>query len=295
MLAGSLLACDMGGASLAGELTEDSQAALLGGMITSSMLGVTVTFTVPVAMGMLSREDRSFAAKGILCGIVTVPLGVLVGGLVIGCPIGMLLRNLLSILWLPLLIALGLWKFERVLIRGFTVFGVLVTALSTVGLLLGLLQSLAGVTLLPAMAPLSEALLTVGEISILLAGAFPLMWLITKLLRRPVLRLGARRGVNEPSVMGLLSTLVNSIATFENVEKMDVRGKVLNMAFAVSAAFVFGDHLAFCAGVAPEAILGLIAGKLVAGVSALGLALWLTRGDKMKSAAVVEQQEETNV
>ena len=43
-----------------------------------------------------------------------------------------------------LLIALGLWKFERVVIRLFTWFGRIMTALSVLGLLAGLTQSLTG-------------------------------------------------------------------------------------------------------------------------------------------------------
>ena len=277
VFAGSLLACDMGGAPLAEALTDDPAAAALGGYIISSMLGVTVTFTVPVAMGVLSKEDKPFAAKGILCGILTVPVGVLIGGLAAGFPLLMVLKNLLPILPLSLLIALGLWKAERFLIRAFTVFGWCMTALATLGLLLASLSYFLGRTVLPGMAPLDEALLTVGRIAVVLSGAFPLMHLLTKLLKTPLRALGAKLGMNEVSVGGLLATSVNSIATFDTVREMDTRGKVVNMAFAVSAAFVFGDHLAYTAGEEPSMILSLIAGKLAAGVTALLLALWLTR------------------
>jgi ethanolamine transporter len=58
---------------------------------------------------------------------------------------------------------------------------------------------------------------------------------------------------------------------------MDPRGKVLNMAFAVSAAFVFGDHLAFAGGWDPAAIPAMMAAKLTAGATALALALAVTR------------------
>ena len=54
MFAGTILACDMGGGNLAMELTQDSQAAMLGGVITGSMLGATVVFTIPVALGILA-------------------------------------------------------------------------------------------------------------------------------------------------------------------------------------------------------------------------------------------------
>jgi ethanolamine transporter len=144
MLAGCLLACDMGGAPLAEALTSDPQGAILGGIVCSSLLGVTVTFTIPVAMGMLSEGDRPYAAKGILCGIITIPAGILVGGLAAGIPLRKVLINLLPTLLPALLIALGLWKFERVVIRLFTWFGRIMTALSVLGLLAGLTQSLTG-------------------------------------------------------------------------------------------------------------------------------------------------------
>ena len=110
MFAGTILACDMGGGPLAQELSSDPNAAMLGGVLTGSMLGATIVFTLPVAMGILREEDRPAMAKGILCGIVTIPVGVLVGGLVAGFPIGMVLRNLIPIVIIAALIALGLWS-----------------------------------------------------------------------------------------------------------------------------------------------------------------------------------------
>ena len=60
---------------------------------------------------------------------------------------------------------------------------------------------------------------------------------------------------------------------------MNERGKVVNIAFAVSAAFVFGDHLGFTAGFAPEMIGPMIVGKLAGGISAVAVAMLLTRKD----------------
>ena len=76
---------------------------------------------------------------------------------------------------------------------------------------------------------------------------------------------------------GLVAAMANAIATCNMVRDMDRRGKVVNIAFCVSAAFVFGDHLGFTAGFAPEMLLPMIVGKLVGGVSAVVVALWLTR------------------
>ena len=281
MFAGTILACDMGGGALAKELTSDAQAAALGGVITGSMLGATVVFTIPVAMGILKDEDKPFLAKGILCGVVTIPVGVLVGGLVAGFPLLMVLRNLVPIVLIALLIALGLWKFEKGMIKGFGLFGKGIIALITAGLVCAIVETLTGFEIIPGLAPISEGFETVGAIAIVLAGAFPLVYAITKLLKKPLLKLGKVLGVNDTAAAGLIASLANSIATFEMMKNMDRRGKVVNVAFAVSAAFVFGDHMGFTAGFAPEMLPAVIVGKLVGGVSAVCVALLLTRKEKV--------------
>ena len=277
MFAGTILACDMGGGALAVEMTANADAALLGGVLTGSMLGATIVFTIPVAMGILEEEDRSAMAKGILCGIVTIPIGVLVGGLVAGFDIGMVLRNLIPIVLIAALIALGLWKAEKAMIRGFAAFGKGVVAVITIGLAAAIVEALTGIALIPGMAPITEGFLTVGASAIVLAGAFPLVFVLTRRLRRPLMKLGKWLGVNDVAAAGLVASLANSIATFGMVREMDKRGKIVNIAFAVSAAFVFGDHLGFTAGFAPEMMGAMIAGKLAGGVSAVVVALWLTR------------------
>ena len=280
MFAGTILACDMGGGSLAQELTSDPQAALLGGVLTGSMLGATIVFTIPVALGTLREEDRPLMAKGILCGIVTIPVGILVGGIVAGFPIMLILRNLIPIVLIAGLIAIGLWRAEKWMIKGFAVFGKFVVAVITIGLVAAIVESLTGFVVIPGMAPITDGFLTVGSIAIVLAGAFPLVFVITKLLKKPLMKMGKLLGINETAAAGLIASLANSIATFGMVKDMDRRGKVVNIAFAVSAAFVFGDHLGFTAGFAPEMLPAMILGKLAGGISAVAVALLLTRKDK---------------
>ena len=277
MFAGTVLACDMGGGPLARQLTADPQAADLGGVITGSMLGATVVFTIPVAMGILEERDRPAMAKGILCGMVAIPFGILAGGLTAGYAFSMVLRNLVPIVLMALLIALGLWRAEKAMVAAFTAFGKIVVAVVTVGLSGAIIQALTGFVVIPGLAPISEGFETVGTIAIVLAGAFPLVYVLTKVLNKPLMALGKLLGINEPASAGLLASLANSIATFGMVKDMDDRGKVVNIAFAVPAAFVFGDHLGFTAGFAPELLPAMIVGKLVGGVVAVGVALLLTR------------------
>ena len=77
----------------------------------------------------------------------------------------------------------------------------------------------------------------------------------------------------------MVATLANNIPMFGMMADMDKRGKVINVAFAVSAAFVFGDHLGFTAGFDSTMIFPMIVGKLVGGVGGVIVAMLLTGKD----------------
>ena len=275
MFAGTILANDMGGASLAAELAQNPQAGLFGGLIVGSMMGVTIVFTIPVALGIIHEDDRKFLATGVLAGVITIPIGSFVGGLFAGFPLIMVLKNLIPIIIIAILIALGLWKFERAMIKGFTWFGKFVVAVITIGLIAGIIEALTGFTVIRGMNPISDGFEVVADISIVLAGAFPLVYIITKIFRKPLMKLGHILGMNDVAAAGIVASLANSIPMFQMLKDMDNRGKIINIAFAVSAAFVFGDHLGFTAGFNSTMIVPMIVGKLVSGVSAVILAMFI--------------------
>ena len=277
MFAGSILANDMGGAPLAMELAETRDAGLFGGLIVGSMLGPTLVFTIPVALGILQPEDRPFLAKGVLAGMITIPIGSLVGGLVAGFSIKMILVNLIPIAIFAALIILGLIFAENGMIKGFTIFGKLIVIVITIGLAAAIVEALTGFVVIPGMAPISEGMDIVANIAIVLAGAFPLVYVITKVFRKPLMKLGGLLGMNDVSAAGMVASLANSIPMFGLMKDMDSRGKIINVAFAVSAAFVFGDHLGFTAGFEPDMLVAVICGKLTGGITAVVVAMLLTR------------------
>ena len=276
VFAGTILANDMGGASLAMELAQTEEAGRFGGLIVGAMMGATVVFTIPVALGIIRPEDRPALARGVLAGIVTVPVGAFVGGIAAGFGVGMVARNLIPILIIAVLIALGLWLAPNGMVKGFQVFGKIIIIIITVGLAAAIIETLTGIVVIPGMATLEEGFLTVGSIAIVLAGAFPLVHAITRLFRKPLMKLGHLLGMNDKAAAGMVATLANNIPMFGMLHEMDERGKVINVAFAVSAAFVFGDHLGFTAGFDSAMIFPMIVGKLAGGVSAVAVAMFMT-------------------
>lgn len=275
MFAGFILANDMGGASLAQALAIDPSAGLFGGLIVGAMLGPTIVFTIPVALGIIREEDRKYLATGVLAGVITIPIGSFVGGLVAGFPFMMVVRNLIPIILFSMLIALGLWKFQSAMVKGFTYFGKFVVAVITFGLGVGIIEQLTGIVIIKGMNPISEGFTVVADIAIVLAGAFPLVYAITKIFRTPLMKLGKLLGMNDVAAAGMVASLANSIPMFGMMKDMDNKGKILNVAFAVSAAFVFGDHLGFTAGFQPDMIFPMIVGKLVGGITAVAAAIFI--------------------
>ena len=81
MFATTLLACDMGGYPLAMQLASNESIGSFAGLILGTMMGPTIVFTIPVALGIISKDDRSYLGAGVLAGMITIPLGCIVGGL----------------------------------------------------------------------------------------------------------------------------------------------------------------------------------------------------------------------
>lgn len=288
MFAGCILANDMGGAPLAAAMAKTQEAGEFGGLIVGSMLGATVVFTIPAALGIIKKEDRPYFAMGVLSGVITIPVGAFAGGITAGYPVKMVLANLIPIVLMAALVAVGLMFAQEAMIQGFSVFGKGIVVLVTFGLIVGILEKLTGKTILPSANPISDGFLIVADIAIVLAGAFPLVHVLTKVLNKPLSALGRMLGINEAAVAGMIASLANNIPMFGLMKNMNARGKVINAAFAVSAAFVFGDHLGFTAGFAKEMIVPVMVGKLVGGITAVVVALLFT---KSKKFGELEKQE----
>ena len=158
---GSILAIDMGGYQMAMDLCKDPLIGRYAGIIVSAIFGCTIVFTIPVGLGAVNAEDRPFFTKGILFGLIAMPVGLIAGGLLIGM-----------------------------------------------------------VSVVPALAM---------------------------------------------------------------IPRMDQRGKVVCGAFVVSSASLFAAHLGFTISVEPELVTGLIAAKLLGGITGIILALFLTKNVNTKS------------
>ena len=141
--------------------------------------------------------------------------------------------------------------------------------LITIGFVLESINILTGITLISNLFPALEAIKTVCKIGMVLSGAFPLTYFITKFFNKPLQKVGKLIGINENSVVGFIACLAHNIPMLSLVEKMDEKGKIMNIAFSVSGAFVFGSHLGFTASIYKDMVFPVIVAKLFGGITAM--------------------------
>lgn len=279
----SLFANDMGGAPLSVEVAKDPAVGMFNALVVSSMMGCTISFTIPFALGVIEEHLHKSVLLGFLCGIVTIPVGCLIGGLTLGLPIGALVGDLLPLLLFSGLIALGLVLCPMQCVKIFGIIGKGIKILITIGLALAILRYLSGIELLPGLATLEEGAMVCLNASAVMSGAFPLMFVLSKLLQKPLAYLGKKIGINEISALGFVSSMATSVTTYGMMKDMDERGVVYNAAFTISGAFTFAGHLAFTMAFDSDYILPMIVGKLTAGFTSVLVAVLVCRRQEKKT------------
>ncbi|MBE5783943.1 MAG: ethanolamine utilization protein EutH [Clostridiales bacterium] len=271
----SIFANDMGGSALAAEVAVNKELGHFNALVIAAMMGATVSFNIPYAMSAVKKNQHRELLLGLLCGIVTIPVGSYFTGLLMGLPPIALLINLLPLILFSAIIALGLVKKPDLCVKIFGIVGMGIKILITFGLALAILRFLTGIEILPGLATLEEGAEICLNAAVIMTGAFPLLYAVSKLLKKPMQKLSQKMGINESSMMGFVSTLASSVTTFEMMKDMDQKGVMLNAAFVVSASFVLADHLAFTMAFNATYIFPMILAKFMAGFMALGVALVL--------------------
>ncbi|WP_448104803.1 ethanolamine utilization protein EutH [Klebsiella pneumoniae] len=200
------------------------------------------------------------------------------------------------------LVALGLKFIPEKMINGFQIFAKFLVALITIGLAAAVIKFLLGWELIPGLDPIfmapgdqpgevMRAIEVIGSISCVLLGAYPMVLLLTRWFEKPLMRVGNLLKINNMAAGGMVATLANNIPMFGMMKQMDTRGKVINCAFSVSAAFALGDHLGFAAANMNAMIFPMIVGKLVGGVTAIGVAMLLVPKDENVPAPANNEAE----
>ena len=303
----AILATDMGGYQLA-EVLKESYEGWMMAMVVGFMAGATIVFSIPMGLAMLDKRDHKYMALGVMSGILTVPIGAFISSVIILLSNSKIrdiistnssstyeftisylaiLANLAPLFVFVIILALGLYFLPDLMVKLFMIFGYLMDAAIKLILVFSIVEIFTGLFSKtigwwgfdPIIADGEDqfrALEVAGNIGIMLAGAFPMIYLIQKYAGKPLESFGRRFGLSKEGSAGLLATVANILAMFKLIKTMPPKDKVINISFAVCAAFLLGDHLSFTANFQPTLILPVIIGKLTAGVIGIAFAYWLS-------------------
>lgn len=269
---GIILGPDGGAYSLAASMTEDARILGLSGLFLSSILGVTVCFSLPFALGVVEERDKETLSKGMLAGIISSPVGAIIGGLIAGYPIGFMFRNLLIAIIIVVLLVIGIIKAENAVVKGFMIFSKIISTLSLLSLAFACFELLTGIKLIPGLGSIDDKFNTVGYMGVTVAGALCMILILQRILKSPMGALGKALKINDVAIFGIVLSAANAMPVYSMMKDMDERGKLYAIAFSVPACYALGAHLAFTATVMPEAIFPQLMCKLGGGVVAIILA-----------------------
>ena len=279
----SLFANDMGGMTLANSICKSDSIGAFNAYVVSSMMGCVVSFTIPFAISIVKKEQHKELFFGILCGIITVPVGCFVAGLICGIGVLDLLICLLPLIAFSVILGILLILFTDFCIKLFVILGHIIRWVAMLGLMAAIFTFLTKIPLAQHFDSYENAAFICANACVTLSGALPLMFVVSKLLDKPLTKVGEKIGIDSLSAFSLLGTLVTNATTISSMEKMNKKGVVLNAAFAVSAAFALGGHLAITMVFNSDYVAPMLVGKIISGISAVVLALLIYKPEKQSS------------
>ncbi|AET69439.1 ethanolamine utilization protein [Desulfosporosinus orientis DSM 765] len=291
---------DIGGYLLAHQIAETPENWIMA-LVVGYMAAPVISFNIPVGLAMLDKNDHGYLALGAMSGIIAIPLGVLTTCLIlfITSPairtafstigpatyhltfqLSSIFLNLIPLSIFCLLLALGLRYLPNKMIKGFMVYGKvlmstlkMIVAFAIVEYYTGFFSKfLGGWGFSPLLADEQEsfrAIELLGTIAMMLAGAFPMVYLIQKYLHKPLTKLGSLVGMSSVGSAGLLAASANALAMFKMIKEMPAGDKIMCIAYSVCAGYFLGDFLAYSTNFQPTLMFPILVGQFTGGLAGI--------------------------
>ena len=273
MIGGMFFATDMGGLSIVKQMTNDSDIHLLSGVFLSSTLGCILIFIIPVLFKMCREDQKEEVSKGILCGITASFICPVISGLCMGIPIFKILKCLIPVFIFIAFIVVCMLKYLNGLLKVLLKFAKIVEGISLIFLFFASLDTILGIRVIKGMDALNTKLVLIAQIGIVLMGAYPMVYFISKKFGKGIHWIAKQLHISDTSVSAMIASLANPIPAFEMIGSMESKGVVVSTAFICGATACLGDYVGFLTSLYPSAIGSMIIGKICTGLAALALTL----------------------
>jgi Ethanolamine utilization protein len=266
LFVGALLSPDMGGYPIVSEICQNSGLIIFYGVLLTSVLGQTISFQLPVFLSFLETNEIDHLMKGFVFGIMMIPLGMLFSFPFLHISFSIFIKNLLPVIIFCLSIAVFIMKCPQFTIKVLRWFANIIKALSYIFFLIVMIGLYFPSLQYVEESLVLEGLLMVLKMVIIVCGSMVLSELVLKFGSQYIQKIADFLQVNKESVIGLILNCASSLAMLPLYSKMDRKGKLLNAAFSVSGAYVFGGQLGFIAGVSAKSVTVYVIVKLMCGL-----------------------------
>ncbi len=319
LAATTFIPSDVGGYLVAQQIAQTPENWIMA-MVVGYMAAPVISFNIPVGLSMLEKKDHRYLALGAMSGIIAIPMGVLTtctilwltsppirttfsttdpATYILSFNFTSIFINLVPLTVFCLLLAFGLRYLPDKMIKGFLCYGKLlmsalklIVAFSIVEYYTGFLSSLlGGWGFSPLMADDSEkfrAIELLGTIGMMLAGAFPMVYLMQRYLQKPLLKMGNAIGLSPVGSAGLLAASANVLAMFIMIKDMRAADKVMCIAYSVCAGYLLGDYLAYSTNFQPTLMFPILVGQFTGGV----LGILVAKRIAVPQALIFEQAQD---
>lgn len=277
---GAFFSSNLGGYDLAVTLADDREIGLFGGLIAATLLGGPVSYLIPMGYGIIKEEDREYFIKGLLLGMIPVPVGCVVGGMMMGLSVGTLGANIIFICVIVVIVIIGLLFFTDKMVRAFSGFAEVIRILAIAGLMIGSIENFLGVHILEGTQPILPSMQTAASIALTLMGCLPLMEIIFRLCKNLFEKIGAFVGINGVAVGGILLSFATAIAVLKMIQDMNPKGKTVVTACMMTAMGMLTSVLGHALSVAPEIAGPQMVAKLVCGFLGMAIACAIPAGSR---------------
>lgn len=307
-IAGALImAPDMGGYQITKSLADSPETWMIA-LFVSYLSGPIICYSIPMGFSLIDKRDHKYFGLGIMAGILSIPFGVMAMTLILkfaGTPVrselsnvvdsdfnllyswGLIWINMLPIVVFCIILALLLRFFIDIMVKAFLIFGTALTIAIKIVLVISIIEYFSGFFssifsnwgFAPIIADAEDqfrALENAGYIALMLAGAYPMIYLIDKYFGKSLQRLGSKLGFTSEGSIGVFATCAEQIAMFGIVKKMIPEDKVKVVAFSVCGSWILGAHISITANFQPNLLAIILIGKLIGGVIAVFIALYLS-------------------
>ncbi|MCI6820722.1 MAG: ethanolamine utilization protein EutH [Clostridiales bacterium] len=299
---------DMGGWQLTERLSANPETWMIG-IFLCYLAGPILSYTMPIGFSMLDKRDYKYFGLGTMAGVLSIPFGVFI--MVLICKIGRIMIrpgistdaestyaldfhwdqifiNMIPIIVFCVVLAILMKVIMDIMVKIFMVLGRIVEIGVRVVVVLCIIEYFTGffsglfgshwkfAPMLADEVDQSRGIEQTGYVIFMMAGAFPMVYLIKKYVGKIAGEIGEKIGFSSNGVVGIISSWADIIIAFGFFNRIRPVDKVKLTAYGVCGSWIVASHLSITVTFQPNLVAVVLLGKILAGIIGVVISLWIS-------------------